>query len=379
MKNKVIFCDILLCVLLFSFLFGMGATVLLTPPKSFSERENRNLSQFPTLSLSSLSSGNFARTLGDFYSDQLPLRQELTSLYSIAELSLGKRECNGVAVCEDGVLIQLPPRQESENCLRDNLLAIDGLRERLGEKAAVMIAPRSSDVFADYLPSALAALGKATLEEIGCELGISLLSLIKESGAPQEYYYRTDHHWTSKGAYEAYKLLSSPLGYSARGESFFEKEIASSDFLGTSFSKSLLPLSAAKPDTLTLYRYDGDGDLRVTVRGDTEQAAGLYDFSTLSHYDKYRVFLGGNYPHISIYTPHESREKLLLIKDSFANSLIPFLSLHFDIEAIDPRYATPSALRTLCESESFDRVLLLCSADTLASESAIGRFISILK
>jgi hypothetical protein len=182
------------------------------------------------------------------------------------------------------------------------------------------------------------------------------------------------------GAYTAYKLLSSELDYEAYDESFFRKETAASDFFGTSFSRSAMPKAMTQPDSILLYRYDLDESVIVTDR-ESGMTKGLYDLSALERYDKYRVFLGGNYAHLSVELPLQSeqkREKLLLVKDSFANSLIPFLALHFDIEVIDPRYATASQIRTLCEEKEFDKVLVLCSLDTLSTERSVGRALDII-
>ena len=76
------------------------------------------------------------------------------------------------------------------------------------------------------------------------------------------------------------------------------------------------------------------------------------------------MFLGGNYSHISIRGAGE-RQKLLLIKDSFANSAIPFLALHFDIEVIDPRYCSNEYLTAQLARKDIDKALILMGLDTL--------------
>ena len=377
MKKNSFSCDHVFLSLIFTLILAVGTTVLLAPPKSFSERENRRLQSFPIFSASALTSGSFAHQLSSFYSDQLPFRTQLGNLYALSELSLGKSECNGVAVCKDNTLVQLPQKHsQGSEILKGNLLAIEELEQKMRDKAVFLFTPSSFDAFKEQIPALLRGIDDSVLAELECELSDELLSKIHRSEKPYEYYYRTDHHWTTQGAYTAYALLSDSLGYVAQDESFFEKEVVSESFFGTSLSKSALPEGMFEPDTVTLYRYGGDGKVCVD-NGDA--LFGLYDFSALNGYDKYRVFLGGNYAHISIYTPNEGRENLLLIKDSFANSLIPFLSLHFDVEAIDPRYATPSQLQKLCESKSFDKILVLCSSDTVMNEKALGRFLKIIE
>ena len=372
--------DLIFIVTLLAIIAATGAAVLFCPAKSFSERENRSLQKLPSLSRRSVLSGDFSRLLGDFYSDQLPFREELGAIYSMSELSLGKRECNGVFVGEGGVLVDLPKKQSQDReILNVNLSSAKALQGRNG--AVCFWVPRSSDAFGERLPDVLRELSAEDVESVDCQLTERMISEISRCKTPEEHYYRTDHHWTTKGAYTAYLLLSKELGYEPYDESFFRVETVATDFLGTSFSKSALPKSLASPDSIVLYRYAGDESIIVSGNESEVAGQGLYDFSALKKYDKYRVFLGGNYAHLSIELPTQNqgdRKKLLLIKDSFANSLIPFLALHFDIEAVDPRYATVAEMRALCESERFDKTLVLCSLDTILNERSVGRFLDVI-
>lgn len=358
---------------------GIGITIALKPQKSFSERENRTLQVFPNISSKSVLSGEFSRQLSSFYSDQLPLREELGYIYALSELAMGKRECNDVLVLGKSIFVQLPDKSgRGREILKNNLLSARGSQNR--RNAVCFWTPRSSDVFREHIPYLTRELSAEVVNATDCHLTNDMLDLISRSEDPSEYYYRTDHHWTTKGAYTAYKLLSSELDYEAYDESFFRIETSASDFFGTSFSRSAMPEDLTQPDSIQLYRYDLDESVIVTDR-ESGMTKGLYDLSALESHDKYRVFLGGNYAHLSIGLPHQSQQKrkrLLLIKDSFANSLIPFLALHFDMEVIDPRYATASQLKKLCEEQEFDNILVLCSLDTLSTERSVGRALDII-
>lgn len=382
MKKSLVSSDLVLLLLFFSLTAAMGASLLFSPPKSFSELENRRLQSFPKISATGLISGEFSRQLKSFSSDQLPLRYELSHVHALSELLLGKQEVNGVFPLKNGTLVQLPEKSSGEHdTLKNNLSSISKLQDR-NANAVFLLAPRTSEVFADQLPSLLYELSTDSTASDNSPLGKELLKGFRASGlAASEYYYRTDHHWTSRGAYEAYRLLADELGYVAHDESFFTKEAASTDFYGTSFSKSALPKALIPPDTILLYRYQGDSSAVLTIDGYRSLGQGFYDLSALHKKDKYLVFLGGNYSHLSIELPLETdvkREKLLIIKDSFANSLIPFLALHFDIEAIDPRYTTVSHAKEICEKKEYARILVLCSADTLSSTETVGRILDVI-
>ncbi|MBR0454893.1 MAG: hypothetical protein IIX25_04460 [Clostridia bacterium] len=232
--------DIIFLLLIFIMIFGMGTAILLKPQKSFSERENRSLQKLPSLSWRSVLSGDFSRLLGDFYSDQLPFREELGTIYSISELSLGKRECNGVFVGEGGVLVDLAKKQSQDReILNVNLSSAKALQGRNG--AVCFWVPRSSDAFGERLPDALRELSSKDVESVDCQLTERMISEISRCKTPEEHYYRTDHHWTTKGAYTAYLLLSKELGYEPYDESFFRVETVATNFLGTSFQKVRYP------------------------------------------------------------------------------------------------------------------------------------------
>ena len=124
------------------------------------------------------------------------------------------------------------------------------------------------------------------------------------------------------------------------------------------------------PDAMKLYRFEGDEAYVVenTITGDVMQ--GFYDNSKLEVKDKYSTFLGGNQAYVKVYDPTATVEKpkLLIVKDSFAHSLAPFLAIHYELHIVDLRYYTESTAK-LALSIDADRVLILVGADTLATST----------
>ena len=73
-------------------------------------------------------------------------------------------------------------------------------------------------------------------------------------------------------------------------------------------------------------------------RDGTPEETGLYDNDYLGEKDKYSTFLGGNQP-LCVIRNGEGTGKLLLIRDSYADSLAPFLARHFEeVHLLDLRY-----------------------------------------
>ena len=194
---------------------------------------------------------------------------------------------------------------------------------------------------------------------------VSVNELLKGKAKAGEYiFYRTDHHWTSYGAYLAYKELGKELGYTPYELSDFRAEELSTSFYGTTYSASLFPFTL--PDTLSAYRYDGDEKLKVSDMI-TKKELHLYDYSALAKTSKYDFFLGGNRALTKI---EGGKPMLIVIKDSFANSLIPFLTKHFDMVIIDPRYLREpieTTLERLFSEHEPTSLVFIFGIDTLAT------------
>ena len=343
--------DVLFLLLLGVIILFLGAAIFILPQKSFSQKENRSLSTMPKVSLGSITSGEYFKKLGDFYSDQFPLRNTFTAAHALFELSLGKQEVNRVIVTDKALIAR---SNENTEQIKSNLNFISSIRN-----STLCVPPSSWDIFKGPMEhSTIASI-------LPADAANDFRALCENR---EEYiYYKTDHHWTTKGAYIAYTQICNKLSLRAYPEEYFTKETVNTDFRGTSFSRSCLPEFAVEPDKIFLYRYEDDQKITVLNHENGVSFNGFYQMQHLEQTDKYRVFLGGNYAHISVLndTP---KPKLLLIKDSFANSLVPFLALHFDIEMIDPRYCSKSFLREQLERTDIDNIIFLLSADTLSSD-----------
>ena len=158
------------------------------------------------------------------------------------------------------------------------------------------------------------------------------------------------------------------MGYQPKEESYFTPDKVADNFCGTSMRSSGFYL--AKKDEITLWRYQKDGQYNILADG---EKISLYDFEKLETEDKYAVFLGGNHGRVDIKSNEGEREHLLIIRDSFADSIVPFLAIHYDITLIDLRYYTDS-VRRLTEKENIDDVLIFENI----SEISTAKNISIL-
>ena len=300
----------LLLIICAAFVLAIGSLIFILPQKNFSESENRYLSKLPNFSITSLLNGNLAKEISSFYTDQFPARQAATSTYALCELSLGKRNVGGVIKYRDK-LISIPKKQTAKSDLPILSVCVKSKYE----------------------------LFKAENDELAV-------------------YYNTDHHRTTYGAYQLYLEACKKLNVLPYPESYFNKQTVCTDFYGTDFSKSRLPRFTVKSDSIELWRYDGDENVTLTVHDTNYTSHGFYNMSKLASADKYAVFLGGNYARATVFSTPE-KPTVLLYKDSFANAVIPFLALHFNIDIIDPRYATPSQISSAYANPNYSHRLFI--------------------
>ena len=345
---------------------AMGCTALCAfPAPRFSATENRYLAQLPVLTASEVLNGNYAAALDTYATERFPARTVLRQTRALIQLMEGRYEVGGVLLCKDGSLAKR--MTVNEGIFTQNLAGLQrliALAEEASLPITVAIAPRRIDARAAVLPALYCTKEN---EAVWAQLRDALPQALTFPDLTEDaHWYRTDHHWTTEGAFAAYSTLAAHWGISPYTREDFKAEVVSESFFGTSHAAAGIPFLQA--DEIALYRYAGDEDMSLLLDGKLAPFGGFYDFDKLRTRDGYGVFFGGNYGILEL-TDHSERETLLVVKDSFANSLLPFLARHFNLIAVDPRYtSTPfSAL-----ADRADRVLVLCGMQTL-SETAVLR------
>ena len=363
--------DISLVLLCSAFILFCGSFVLATPSKAYSEDERRALAQKPTVSVKAIKSGELSEGLSDLFCDQFPARRAFTTIKAASELCMGKRENNGVMFAADGYLVTAP-KYGDLSLYQKNLAAISRFsaeRAAEGAKTHVFFAPRGADVLTDKLPARYSSdaltgvwsTARAELPEL-----ITATDAIKEKAcAGDDVWFRTDHHWTHLGAYECYVALGDALGYEPLPLEHWELEHASEDFLGTVYARSGAYRDVRDEICLPI----PDTELSVTYPTEKKKTSTLFDREKLLGADKYSVYLGGNFDRISVRSIDGGRPRLTLIKDSFANSVIPYLAEHFDLEIYDLRYFKGSIRAELADTET---VLILYGIDTAITDGSLG-------
>ena len=351
------------------FVLFFGVAIFAKPQRYFSEQENRRLSVFPRVSVSSILNGDFSEGLGNFFTDQFPLRAKLTDIKARSELLAGRGENNGVVFGSDGYTA-IKPEYDSLELYRKNISYIEDFCAKYNEKGietTVFFAPRGIDVLTRYIARPAGDRVWEIAESESFDIINANAELCKAVWRGEYVWNKTDHHFTALGAYISYLKLCGELGIEPIKKEDLKREILSEEFFGTVYSRA--GLEDAESDELFIYRWSGDGEIKV-ING--KSISGLYCLEKLEQKDKYEVFLGGNYGHISICGEGEERPTVMVIKDSFANSVMPYLARDIDMEVYDLRYFSGSITDEI-ERVRPDRIVIFCGIDTVATDGSFRK------
>ena len=400
--------DILIIVLFLCLIFVPAVLFWILPDIKISEDENRSLQQMPSFSVENLISGKFTNSMGKYYSDQFPFRNTFVGAKTLFSYAFYINENKGVVIAKDGYLIQRFDKyseksiaekssdelggnltfEENMANIKNNCGYINEFAENVknlypGIKLTVAVPPRKIDVMTNKLPAFFPVdrhekyFGEFD-KYINQDIYFNLPDILKQHS--EEYiYYRTDHHWTTLGACYAYAALGEKMGYEALPKDNYTIETASENFYGVIWSKA--GAKWIEPDTIEYYRISFDDEIFITaIHGADSQRIlnGFYDREKLETKDKYSSFLGGINSHITICRgPSVSNqpEKLLLISDSFGQSLAPFLAQHYDIEIIDTRFFVGN-IYDFIEEYKIGNILVLINMESLSTQNNLVKLIN---
>lgn len=346
---------------------------LFVKDKGFSASENRILAAQPKLTLSGIADGSYMKQAEDYQADQFFARDQWISLKLWEDKLFGRKEANGVYLCKDDYLMEIPAEPNGES-VEKNLASINDFAARYsGLNIKMMVVPNAVSVMADYLPKNAPARDQlADLQHIrdGLPANVGFIDVTQtlKDHVDEGMFYRTDHHWTSRGAYYAFLDASDDLGIAQLKE--YNRYTVTTEFEGTLASKSG---SHATTDTIEVYEpVDPGSSFYVTYDDTQEKSCSLFKSACLEEKDQYTVFFGGNYARITIRTTNNNNRCLLIFKDSYANCFIQFLTPYYEeIILIDPRYYYDDA-GSVISGENVTDVLFLYNLSTYLGDTSLA-------
>lgn len=349
---------------------------VIVPDREKSVQENRMLATKPKFRLSSLISGDYDEKFEAYMDDQFVGRDMWRKLKVTVDRIGGSRLENGVYIGTNGQLLE-QIEVADENHLAANIKAIKSFSESQSKiPVRMMLVPDAANVLNHSLP-ALAKPEDQTqmFSMVRKDLGDSVewidVSTELNKHKTEKIYYKTDHHWTTLGAFYAFQAAAPSLGIEGDLSGKYVSYAVSDSFNGMLASKS--GVNFGEKEQIDIYvPTEEDTDLIVDYVDEGKRSTSLYDSSKLKEKDQYTVFLGGNSSLLDIRTVSTSTKRLLLVKDSFANSFIPFLTPYYrEIVVVDPRYYS-GTINDLMDSYRISEVLFLYSGNTFFKDNNIS-------
>lgn len=342
---------------------------VLKPEDSFSVRENRTLQTAPSFTISSFQNKSYQAAVEQAYNDQFYLRDGFIKVQRNVITRLGMKQIGQVMI-RNNQLYQAQEPIDPE--------FVDALTTQLNEFASsyhklhfdFLLIPTKDIIDHDPILSTLTLEKRnymnSVLSNLSSQYDIvnTMTPLIEHR---DEYiYYKGDHHWTTLGAYTIFDEWRKAHQFNLK--QVYTSKIANDAFYGTLSNQSGVEIR----DQIELYIPQSD-EIKTVVTYVEEQkkTTSVYDYNKQYSANPYEVFLGGNYPRIDIDTNAKETRRLLLIKDSYANCMIPFLLPYYHtITVIDPRYYYDS-LASIISERSISDVMLLYNTNTFFSDSSL--------
>lgn len=346
------------------------------PDKEQSEEENRMLETLPAPGLTSIMSGDFMEQWESYMSDQFVGRNLWRSLKVGLNRLGGSRMENGVYIGRDGQLLEdiAAPDQE---LFSKNIKAVKSFADAYPDiPATVMLIPDAACILSDSLPAFATVEDQRqmfSMVERGLGDSVNWVDAysILNKHKTEKLYYKTDHHWTTQGAFYVFREAAASLGIEGDVSDDYVSYTVTDSFNGVLASKSGVGLN--EKEKIDIYvSTEGDDDVVVNYVDEGKKRTSLYDSSKLETRDKYGVFFGGNTSVMDIRTVSTSRKRLLVIKDSFADCFIPFLTPYYrEIVVVDPRYYS-GTMEDIMDTYRITDILFLYSGNTFMTDNNIS-------
>lgn len=348
-------------------LLGLAGKEALSHQRTYSPVEKRELQTRPEISITKVLDGRFQRKYESYLRDQFPGRDHWVSFQTDMELFMGKNEIHNVYIGKNHYLLEHYTEKEFDpQQISKNLQALEKFVGKAKQNADVhvMMVPTKSWVLREKLPAFAPHYKEqkfydALQQKLEKEDVLISVEPVLDAHKEEEIYYRTDHHWTTLGAWYAYEQYTKAVGGDLqRAQEKRKFRCISKDFYGTTYAKINYARQADKIEI-----YEPADKLRVVYNMGEKKTKTLYDVSFLKTADQYSVFTGGNQAVLEITGGIKNGKTLLLIKDSFANSILPFLAEDYEkLVVVDLRQLNVSGDRLLEMFSPTDILILYNSA-----------------
>lgn len=364
-SNRILAFILSIIILFFSLMFIFSKKV------NFSENENRYLQDIPKFKLNKLIDGKYIQEVESYFTDHFPYRDQFVGIKTESDKLLGHDEENGVYFCKNGYLIE----KYNNDKIPDKFInKLNSFYDKLDNvNLSLMLVPSSISINYKLLPKNVEYKSQINdmnyiYDRIKFKV-VNVYSILRDMNDKYQMYYKLDHHWTSYGAYFGYVEYMKSNDMKYMPINFFDIKMVSDSFMGTLYSKS--GDYNKKADSIYLF-IPNNHDYTVNYVYENKISNTLYEMSYLDKKDKYSLFLDNNHPLIVITNNNiDTNMEIVVIKDSYANSFIPFLINNYKrVHVIDPRFFNES-ISEYINNNNINEGLILYNMNTVLQDHGI--------
>ena len=383
---------VLVSFLIFTVCCVLLAAGAMQNSQTVSQQENRLLQSKPIFSAESYLSGAYFRQWESYISDHILHRDKLLQLSAQIEQGMGCSFGSAAQIIETGADIGVsddkdgaepaPQAREQLLVLEDRLLELYTHDTRQCAAYAAVLneyarwLPEQIEFYHMLIPMAV-AFSEETYQQVSDDQQQAIAEVYQqlderigtvdvyhalEQHQTEDIYFRTDHHWTALGAYYGAEVFAEQAGWTLPALESYEMYTMDS-YLGQLALNHLTPQLQQHPEPLTYYLRPGHNQKSTMYfyeNGQTKSfTAPMINIDFNQKKADYGIFISGDYPYTVIEGEARNGRVLAVVKDSYGNALIPWLTTGYDrIVAIDPRTCQENLQQLLTQYQVTDFLLL---------------------
>ncbi|MDQ6465998.1 DHHW family protein [Exiguobacterium acetylicum] len=341
-------------------LLTIGLGTLVREDRVRSQLENRTLAQSVEPTVEGIATGKDMLKMETYFTDQLLLRGTFVEIQALLSKDVFRQPFrNGIYTAKNDYMI--------EPSASGNVKIPQAFKQFVGEvdRPVYMALAPSKTVIAErdkLIPSYVASNANERYEKMVRDFQAAGMTNLSLQGLKLSDYFKTDHHWNIDGATEAYQVITKRMGLSTTlPETKWRKEDQHA-YYGSLARKTTLSY-AASGDRLDYYAPAFFNGIDVCYEGKCGRP--VIDESFVKqegdYVDRYEVFLRGNHDIMSMKSAaNRNRPTILVLKDSFANPVLPLLAKSANLEIVDIRYVPKSFdVSRFAKQKQIDSVLFL--------------------
>ncbi len=349
--------------------------------------ENRMLNPMPELTLQGVMDGSYFTELEKFLVDRSAGRNQLLEIKTLSDSILFSRpQVNGTVITDDTLLMYRDyaysdSTQYSAEWYAGEMAELNALVKSYGGYFCYVGVPNQYNFYDGLYPTYLESMAEETdlvnaeFTAFAAEYGIPYIDMgpiLEDGNNSDDLYFKTDHHYTLRGAYLTYTAVIDRINADCNSSLFYPREDEGeihfteldNPYIGSHARKifglcniSEHLLHASFSNVIPFKRYDNGAESYPYVYA----APGNSTVDML-----YTYYMGGDIANTVIDTEREYLPTVLIYGDSFTNALECLAYYSFDeMHSIDLRHYNKTTLADYIEQLQPDYVICIRDYDNL--------------